>query len=173
MAGQWILGEQQCKKKSQITDIISWIQAYSRYMAVLMSCETTTKEEATGLVAHLHLIIQLSLDLGSQWQKYDRDFREWAAAKSLRRWGKLNFPIYGRCLAVQQRQPTSSWSETSSRGQKFTGDKRKSTPYNAGSVCLKWNFKGFCDRQQCQFAHKCYHCGRQHQGKDCKFISKN
>ena len=48
-----------------------------------MSCEATTKEEATGLVAHLHIIIQLSRDLGSQWQKYDRDFREWAAAKSL------------------------------------------------------------------------------------------
>ena len=98
-AGQWILAEdEQSKKKSQITDIITWIQAYSRYIAVLMSCEATTKEEATGLVAHLHLIIQLLHDLGSQWQEYDKDFREWAAAKSLRRWGELNFPIY--CMAV-------------------------------------------------------------------------
>lgn len=38
-------------------------------MAVPLSCEATTKEEATGLAAHLHLIIQLSRDLGSQWQK--------------------------------------------------------------------------------------------------------
>ena len=34
-------------------------------MAELMSCEATTKEEATGLVAHLYLIIQMSRDLGS------------------------------------------------------------------------------------------------------------
>ena len=111
LAGQWILTEgKQRKKKSQITDIISWIQTYSRYIEVLMSCEATTKEEATGLVAHLHLIIQLSRDLGSQWQKIDRGFREWEAAISLRRWSELNFPIYGRCLAVQQRHPTPLWS---------------------------------------------------------------
>ena len=62
--GQWVPEQQ--RKRKQISDIFSWIKAYSRYMAVLLSSDTTTKEEATGLAAHLHLILQLSQDLGSQ-----------------------------------------------------------------------------------------------------------
>ena len=54
-------------------------------MAVQLSSDTTTREEATGLAAHLNLVLQLSQDLGSQWLKYDRDFCKWAAAKSLRK----------------------------------------------------------------------------------------
>lgn len=163
--GQWVPEQQ--KKRKQITDIITWIQAYSRYMAVLLSCDTTTKEEATGLVAHLHLVLQLSQDLGPQWLKYDRDFREWAAAKSLRKWGDLNFPIYGQCLAAQQRQVLPNTTPTPSKGQ-IQFDRKRSSPYGNSNVCLKWNFRSHCDRTPCPYAHKCYHCGRQHKGKDCK-----
>ena len=70
------------RKASGITDILSWLQAFSRFMAVLLSSNLTTKEEAAGLAAHQHLILQLAKDLGGgQWLKYDWDFREWAAAK--------------------------------------------------------------------------------------------
>ena len=167
-AGQWILSDSgQRKKRSHITDILSWIQAFSRFMAVLLSDNNTTKEEATGLAAHLHLVLQLSNDLGTQWLKYDKDFREWAAAKSLRKWGELNFPIYGQCLAAQQKQ-TWLLPATAKAPHKEAMARKRATPYSIPAVCLKWNFKGYCDRQPCQFAHKCYHCGRPHQGKDCK-----
>jgi len=75
----------------------------AKYMVVLLF-DNTTKEEATGLAAYLHLVLQLSKDLGTQWLKYNKDFREWAAAKSLRKWEELKFPIYGHCLAAQQKQ---------------------------------------------------------------------
>ena len=162
-AGHWV--PDQRKKKSQISDIFSWVRAYSRYMAVLLSSETTTKEEASGLAAHLHLILQLSQDLGSQWMKYDKDFREWAAAKSLRKWGDLNFPIYGQCLAAQQRQ--ASPGPTTLKGQKQS----RNSPYSNSSVCRKWNFNGQCDRPQCPYPHRCYHCGKPHQAKFCRSSS--
>ena len=95
-------------------------------MAVLLSTNTTTKEEATGLTAHLHLVLQRSQDLGSQWLKYDRDFRKWAAAKSLRKWGELNFSIYGQCLAAQQRQAVPNAIPAPPKGQKQTTDKKRS-----------------------------------------------
>ena len=45
-----------------------------------------TKEEAAGRVAHSYLILQMSKDLqGSQWLQYDQNFREWAAAKGIRK----------------------------------------------------------------------------------------
>ena len=163
--GQWV-SEQQ-KKRKQITDIVTWIQAYSRYMAVLLLCDSTTKEEATGLAAHLHLVLQLSQDLGPQWLKYDRDFQEWAAAKSLRKWGDLNFPIYGQCLAAQQRQALPNTAPIPPKGQRQI-DKRRSLPYGNFNVCLKWNFRSHCDQTPCPYAHRCYHCGRQYKGKDCK-----
>ena len=165
-AGQWVPEHQ--RKRKHISDIITWIKAYSRYMAVLLSSDMTTKEEATGLATHLHLILQLSQDLGSQWLKYDRDFREWAAAKSLRKWGELNFPIYGQCLAAQQKQSVPNTIPTLPKGQKQTTDRKRMSPYSYTATCLNWNFKGQSDRSPCPYSHKCYHCGRQHKGKDCK-----
>ena len=79
------------RRQCAISNIIwSWLQAYSQYMAVMLSAETTSKEEAAGLAAHMHLILQLSRDLGGiQWLRYDQEFREWAAAKGVKRWGSL------------------------------------------------------------------------------------
>ena len=59
-------------------------------MAVMLSADTTSKEEAVGLAAYIHLILQLSRDLGgTQWLRYDQEFREWATAKGMKRWGSL------------------------------------------------------------------------------------
>ena len=91
------------RKQPSVNDVLSWMQAYSRFMAVLLASEATSKEEAAGLAAHMHLIIQLSKDLeGTQWLVYDREFRQWAAAKGVRKWGELNFSIYGRCRSLQK-----------------------------------------------------------------------
>ena len=41
-----------------------------------------------GLMAHMFLMAKLSRDLGdNHWLQYDKDFREWAAAKNLKVWG--------------------------------------------------------------------------------------
>ena len=76
-----------------VTDILSWLQAHSQYMAVLLTSEKTSREGAAGLAAHIimHLILQLSRDLeGPQWLHYDCDFHQWAVAKGDRKWGELN-----------------------------------------------------------------------------------
>ena len=66
-------------------------------MAVPLLSGETSKEEAAGLAAHMHLILQLSKDLeGPQWLHYDQDFQQWAAAKKVKKWGELNLFIYGR-----------------------------------------------------------------------------
>ena len=46
-------------------------------MAVMLSAEAMSKDKAAGLAAHMHLIQQLSRDLGSiQWLRCDQEFRE-------------------------------------------------------------------------------------------------
>ena len=51
------------RRRKQITDLTSWLQAYTIYMAALASADGTSKEETAGLLAHAYLIMQLSKDL--------------------------------------------------------------------------------------------------------------
>ena len=104
-SGQIVMIEQDRSQRRRrcIPDIFAWMKAFSCYAAAITPCETTTSAQAIGLVAHLHLILQLSQDLGPQWQKYDTEFRQWAAARNIRQWGDLNFTIYRHCLSAQQR----------------------------------------------------------------------
>jgi len=58
-----------------ISDLRTWLQAYSRMMAALVSAPSTTKEEPVGLTVHLNLILQLHHDLaGSQQLQYDQKY---------------------------------------------------------------------------------------------------
>lgn len=86
--GQTLVAEPSTRAQMKVTtinDIFSWLQAFAGFMAVLLSTEATSKEEAAGLATHLNLILQLAKDLGDRkWLKYDLEFREWAAAKNVR-----------------------------------------------------------------------------------------
>ena len=123
----------------------------SRYMAVLTSCDSTTAQ-TTGLAAHLHLILQLSQELGLQWMKYDIDYRQWMAARNLRQWGELNFTIYGHCQSAQQR---FSGTSSHSRPTQVLVNRKSSNP-NSKEACFQWNFRGRCDEQ---VAHTYIHAG--------------
>ena len=80
--------DQRPHSSKTITDIFTWLQAFSVFMVVLLSSDDTTKEEAAGLAAHCYLILQMSKDLqGTQWAQCDQDFREWAVARGIRKWG--------------------------------------------------------------------------------------
>lgn len=159
--------EQAQKRKKQIEDISSWVQAFSVYVAALSSAETTTREEGVGLVAHLHLINQLARELGgSQWLKYDADYREWAAAKGVRTWGELNLALYGRCLSFRLGAPTSTPSH-GSRGSNSTASRSGGEKRSRRGACFQWNFDETCERVECHFSHSCYYCGKNHKAKEC------
>lgn len=140
-----------------ISNIMTWLTAFSRFMAVVLSTEATLKEEAAGLAAHQHVILQLYNDLGgNRWLKYDTEYREWAAAKGIRVWGELNLAIYGRCLPQAQpvQVPGSSDITRNDSG-------RKETP-----ACFQWN-KGRCVRPLCSYRHVCLDCKGPHRKSEC------
>ena len=135
------------KSPSTITDLATWLQAYARLMAVLLSAPMTSKAEAASLAAHLHVVLQLAQDLGGRhWLVYDWEFREWAAAKGITVWGELNLSIYGRCL------PRPTPPASSGPPDIFAG----TTP-----ICFKWN-TGNCQRPRCRYLHACSECGGPH-----------
>ena len=149
---------QRRRQANAISDVLTWLQAFT---AILVSSDSTTKEEAAGLAAHSYLIIQLSKDLsGLQWLKYDQSYREWAAAKGIRKWGEMNFSIYGRCLASQQFHPSSFYNPANSSG---SARKRKTN----ANVCFRWNKGGPCSGSTCRFSHQCGSCGGNHREVNC------
>ena len=116
------------RKTTGISDILSRLQAFSRFMAVLLVSDSTTREVAAGLAAHKHLFLQLAKDLGGrQWLKYDWDFREWTAAKNIRIWDDLNMSIYERCLPQLWSSAGPSMLNPGASGK------------NQSPVCFKWN----------------------------------
>ena len=122
---------QRCRK--QISDIFTWLKAFSRYVAALTSGEATTSAQATSLVAHLHLILQLSQKLGPQWQRYNTDFRQWAAARNIRQWGESELYNLWTLLVL----PTASLSLTQTTASLLHWKQKSSKP---GSL-LHWKQK--------------------------------
>ena len=51
------------RRRKQIHDLPTWVQAFSIYAAGLAAISSTTSEQVLGLMAHTHLMIQLSRDL--------------------------------------------------------------------------------------------------------------
>jgi len=43
------------------------MEAFSKYLAVLVLTEATSKEEAAGLVAYMHQVVRLSRARGFKW----------------------------------------------------------------------------------------------------------
>lgn len=165
--------EQAQRRRRQIVDIFTWVRAFSIYTAALASAEATSKEEVVGLISHLHLINQLSRELGgSQWLRYDTDFREWAAAKGVRKWGELNLTLYGRCLSyglgTSGGSPAPSSSNTGRGNWPKQGNGRRSkSSRQASKACYQWNFDGGCFRTECHYPHVCFHCGDTHRVGEC------
>lgn len=52
-------------KRKAVTDIFTWVQAYSILVDTLTSDKATTKEESVGLVAHQHIILQMARELSA------------------------------------------------------------------------------------------------------------
>lgn len=171
MEGQILLVqsmEQVRRRRKQISDVASWTQAFSIFVATLASAESTKKEELAGLLAHQYVILQIQKDLGGmKWYHYDKQFREWAAAANCRVWGPLNLSIYGRCLSAPVGAPISTENH---RMPPTTGKREAKRAKGRNKACFKYNFEVSCGRAEsdCYYDHVCWHCGSaEHIAEGC------
>lgn len=153
--------------RKKISDITTWLQAFSIYAASLAASESSNSDQFKGLMAHMFLMIQLAKDLGGTiWLQYDREFRIWAAAKGVKVWGELNLSIYGHCLAAHQRPSSTTKLGPQKRLYDRRDDKRAKGHQNC---CYKWNFDGSCHKPAaaCRYLHACHFCGGDHRAMEC------
>ena len=133
-----------------------------------IDCVWSNDVSSSQCVAHFHLILQLSQELGPQWMKYDIDYCQWAAARNVCQWGELDFSIYGHCLSAQQHLASSSSHPCSTPAP---GNRKTANP-SSKEACFWWSFHRQCGRANFPYSHSCWLCGGAHPVHYCTEVFK-
>lgn len=148
------------KRRKEIRDILTWMQAFSVFMLVLVAY---SPGRATDLLKYQLLIMRTAQQFpGSAWLSYDRAFRRQAAAYKLTDWSRMDpelfhFHISGARiglphLATQPNPPTTPPPTPSMafHSAESSGSTTSQIP------CHSWN-AGRCSSRfpSCRFRHAC------------------
>lgn len=160
------------KRVVEVTDILSWIEAFTIYSLIL--CQSYPARW-TDLSQYKLLIIQTAKRFpGLAWLHYDGAFRKEAAATGLTDWSRMNLDLYNfhtRVVCIESTttpQPTPlRQSSTETSGPSVKGQNRQ----RASRFCHSWNDHGHCrwPYGQCRFLHKCESCSGDHPSVKCPY----
>ena len=153
----------QKRRLVEISDILTWTEAFTIYQMVLCAAHP---HRWPDLTKYKLLIIQTARHSPDRaWQEYDLAFRRDAAATGATDWGKMNLDLYNFHLRSPARSPdklvvgSSSASTSTSRGYS-----------SSTSYCTSWN-NGLCRWPfgECRFRHVCSSCDGAHAKVSCPF----
>jgi hypothetical protein len=158
--GRLLLTNTARKPKRRVTDIITWLEAFTIYTHVLCSY---FPHRWADLTKYKLLIVRTFRQFGGQgWLNYDCEFRQHAAAERLTDWSTMNVQLYNFNTAGAPMRPrlyTSSQPSSSEPSGSVT----------ANVICLSWN-SGHCvaPSQSCRFKHVCSKCRGNHRASACE-----
>ena len=169
--GSSIVPKTATRKKQEVTDILTWVECFNSYSAVLASY---APNRARDLLAYMALIIRTAKRFGGlAWRNYDRAFRREAAASGLQDWSIMKADLYNYHTASgsQGGATRSSYYDTQ-RERGFRGEARGDP--RARELCISWN-QGACisANRTCRYRHACSisGCDRAHRRIDHQFTS--
>ena len=133
------------KQVVEITDILSWVEAFTIYSLILCQSFPT---RWTDLSQYKLLIIQMAKRfLGLAWLHYDGAFCKEAAATGLTDWSRMNLDLYnfhtgaGAIESTVTSQPTPpNQPSTGTPGPSVKSQNR----HRASRYCHSWNDHGHC-----------------------------
>ncbi|CAH3163205.1 unnamed protein product, partial [Porites lobata] len=137
------------KRVVEITDILTWIQAFTIYQWIFCSTYPSRWQETTQ---YKLLILQTaSQSPGAAWLNYDTAFRKDAAASLLADWSKMNLDLYNFHTL-----PPHSTSLPHTSASSNVPPERSFDPIQ---YCRSWN-DGACrwSLGQCCYRHACERC---------------
>ena len=141
-------------KKSAVIDILTWVECFNSYIAVLT---TFYPPRSRDLLAYMALIVRTAKRFGgTAWLDYDRAFRREAAANNLRDWSVMRPDLCNYHTAlISVNRLSSNKSEANQSPQRNFRDEARGQP-SAKQCCISWN-KGFCssDYKFCRYRHSC------------------
>ena len=140
------------KRVQEITDIITWVEAFTIFSWIFCSAHPSRWQDLTQ---YKLLIIKTSHQFpGKAWLHYDIAFRRDAAASGLTDWSRMNLDLYN---FHTRSSPIQSGSSSNGSPQPF----RFCRSWNDGSC--RWPFG------QCRFCHCCEKCEGDHPRVNCPF----
>ena len=185
----------QRRRTRKVTDIFTWVQCFSSYVAVRAGGSPHLVAE---LMAYLALIVRVSQDYaGLAWSRYDAAFRRQAALTGNTKWSVVNTTLYAMCftgVAATTRRcelclaTTHTEEECAQRGDPDPGmrdrlkalesavlaiTKKANEPQGQllplrplAEPCRKWNGPG-CTFPKCKYSHTCSVCRGSHPASRC------
>ena len=150
--------------RKRITDIASWMEAFSIFYLILCS---SFPYHWRDLTSYKLLILQTYCQFsGFCWLDYDRAFREHAAAEKVNDCSKMHVQLFNYHIGQVCTRPASSsvvLSQAEASG-------------NASSkvICHSWN-AGHCIavNPQCRFHHECSRCWCSHRANSCTSLQSS
>ena len=164
------------KRVVEITDILTWVQAFTIYAWVFCNAHPNRWQDLTR---YKLLIMQTARQFpGPAWQTYDVAFRKDAAASGLVDWSKMNLDLYNfhtRTSGVPQSSPSLLGTQSAfplPPSSSAPTSPSLPVPRSSTSVyyCRSWN-NGACrwTLGQCRFRHVCERCDGDHPLVSCPF----
>lgn len=155
------------KERREVPDILWWSTCFSLYQAAW-----ATKEPKMWLPLSAYREVIFRLARRHPWAlvaKYDRRFRQEAAALESPKWEKEKMTL------IWEIMPPSGQSKGEGRGYGAGGDvsSKRNEPRKKG-YCFRFNKEGgnCVFGQQCRFGHSCAKCGGDHPRYRCKGLEK-
>ena len=149
------------KPRKEITDIVSWVEAFAIYSLIVC---TSSPHRWRDLATYKLLILRTYRQFqGYAWLAYDKAFRQHAAATNLGDWSELNIQLFNFHTAGSASKVSSA--ATAPRSDPVTEGKSNSA---SPIVCASWN-RGRCVAPTafCRFRHACSACSADHRVIEC------
>ena len=152
------------KRVVEITDIMTWVEAFSIFCLVLCQSYPSRWRDLTQ---YKLLIIQTAKRFqGKSWLNYDIAFRKEAAATGSTDWSRMNADLFN----FHTRSPStlSSSGSAPSPAASSTVVTTSSGSPNSSQYCHSWN-AGRCRWPfgRCRFRHSCESCNGDHPRLRC------
>ena len=155
------------KRVVGITDILTWIQAFTIYQWSFCSTYPSRWQDTSQ---YKSLIFQTACQFpGPAWLNYDTAFRKDVAASLLADWSKMNLDLYN--FHTRASSTVTSQSAPRSTSLPHTSASLNIPPkrsFDPIQYCRSWN-DGACrwSLGQCRYRHVCERCNGQHPLTNC------
>lgn len=149
-------------KKKPVTDIITWVQCFSRYTAAMSQ---SFPDCTPGFMSHMITVLKAYAEVEEPaWWEYDEAFREKMASTGNRSWEGMDVSLYQELCGSRPRRRAPTPSANAMGSGKTALGKRSG---RKAHVCWLFN-EGECTYgTRCKFPHLCEVCQGTHSKRHC------
>ena len=144
-----------------MSSISQWVQCFNTYMSIVALKQPS---RITDLLAYSSLIVQAHRKYsGDNWQVYDRNFRQQAAARQPLLWAHIDPGLWTMAFANATANQHCQWCLSLDHPTCECPDR---VTDSAVPICRRWNWME-CSQSSCRYRHICSGCLSPHH-KECR-----